>query len=82
MKEYTLADVKTHDKKDDCWIVINDKVYDVTEFLGDHPGGSSILLTVGGKDASDYFWELHRSEILDEIAQDYEIGYILKTANL
>ena len=32
-KEFTLDDVRAHNKKTDCWIIINDKVYDVTNFL-------------------------------------------------
>ena len=77
MEEYTLDEVSKHDQKHDCWIVIREKVYDITEFLREHPGGSSILVTVSGQDATEYFEELHRAGILDEVAKDYEIGYIV-----
>lgn len=33
VKKFTYAEVKKHNKADDVWIVINDKVYDVTKFL-------------------------------------------------
>lgn len=76
MYEYTLEEVSQHNQKHDCWIVIKDIVYDITELLHKHPGGSSILVTVSGQDATDYFEELHRPEILDEIAKDYIIGHL------
>lgn len=34
-KEFTLAQVKEHNNKADVWIIIRDKVYDVTKFLSE-----------------------------------------------
>ena len=76
MKEYTIDEVNNHNTKDSCWIIINNNVYDITEFINIHPGGGSILLTVAGDDATDYFEELHRPEILDEYGNDYLIGIL------
>ena len=64
---FTKEEVAKHNTKSDCWMIVNCGVYDLTEFLELHPGGSGILLTVAGKDASDYFNDLHRPEILEEI---------------
>ena len=44
---YTLEEVAKHDNKNDCWMVIDGKVYDVTEFISAHPGGSAILQGCG-----------------------------------
>lgn len=33
VKKYTFAEVKEHNKPTDLWVVIHDKVYDVTKFL-------------------------------------------------
>eukprot|EP00276_Gloeochaete_wittrockiana_P019051 CAMPEP_0184356640 /NCGR_PEP_ID=MMETSP1089-20130417/103960_1 /TAXON_ID=38269 ORGANISM="Gloeochaete wittrockiana, Strain SAG46.84" /NCGR_SAMPLE_ID=MMETSP1089 /ASSEMBLY_ACC=CAM_ASM_000445 /LENGTH=41 /DNA_ID= /DNA_START= /DNA_END= /DNA_ORIENTATION= len=38
-KKYTLAEISKHTSDNDCWILIHGKVYDVTDFLDDHPGG-------------------------------------------
>ena len=51
-------------------------VYDVTDFLAIHPGGAGVLAGLGGKDATDFFDELHRPEVLTEIAAEYKIGVI------
>ncbi|PIA52822.1 hypothetical protein AQUCO_01000591v1 [Aquilegia coerulea] len=58
-KIFSSAEVSKHNNSKDCWLVINDKVYDVTGFLGDHPGGGEILLKATGKDATRDFNEVH-----------------------
>ena len=42
-KAYTLEEVSEHDSENDCWMVINGKVYDITSFVNSHPGGEEIL---------------------------------------
>jgi cytochrome b involved in lipid metabolism len=37
-KQYTLDEVAKHCTETDCWIAVNEKVYDVTAFLSEHPG--------------------------------------------
>jgi len=54
LKEYSLEEVARHDKPDDCWIIINNKVYDVTPFVSQHPGGVAVLRNVG-KDSTEGF---------------------------
>ena len=53
---YTLAEVAEHDGPESCWLVISDKVYDVTEFIAEHPGGDK-LLPGCGIDATSVFHE-------------------------
>eukprot|EP01051_Picozoa_sp_SAG22_P000687 SAG22_NODE_20_length_32168_cov_40.859241_17_plen_71_part_00 len=37
--EYTLEEVAEHDNRASCWVVISSMVFDVTNFLAEHPGG-------------------------------------------
>lgn len=36
----TMEEVAKHNKPDDCWIVIEGRVMDVTSYLKDHPGAT------------------------------------------
>jgi cytochrome b involved in lipid metabolism len=65
---FTKEEVEKHNKPEDCWIIINGKVYDVTKFLSEHPGGKKVLLNVAGKDASIQFAGLHKPEVLSKYA--------------
>ena len=56
--EYTIDEVSLHNTEFDAWIIIHQDVYDITEFLNEHPGGKHILMTVVGGDATEFFEEL------------------------
>ncbi len=47
--KFTFEDVSKHNKRDDCWMIIHGKVYDVTKFLPEHPGGEEVMLESQGK---------------------------------
>ena len=48
-KVYSLEDIKQHSSDKDCWIVVHGKVYDVTAFLEEHPGGYDIIVSTTGQ---------------------------------
>ncbi|KAI9816916.1 MAG: hypothetical protein M1827_001561 [Pycnora praestabilis] len=74
VKEYTIQDVASHAVKEDLWIIIHNKVYDVTGYLEDHPGGGATLIEAGGTDATSTFEDLGHSEDAREIMEQYVIG--------
>ncbi len=49
---FSREDVKKHNKKSDAWLVLHNKVYDITKFLDDHPGGSEVLVEKLGPTAN------------------------------
>jgi cytochrome b involved in lipid metabolism len=55
-----MSEVERHCTPEDCWVVINGKVYDLTEFLGRHPGGPKSILAWAGKDGSEVFNHIHQ----------------------
>eukprot|EP01090_Pellita_catalonica_P021948 TRINITY_DN8358_c0_g1_i1.p1 TRINITY_DN8358_c0_g1~~TRINITY_DN8358_c0_g1_i1.p1 ORF type:complete len:452 (-),score=53.22 TRINITY_DN8358_c0_g1_i1:60-1376(-) len=57
----TWEEVAKHDKRDDAWIVLNQKVYDVTQWAPKHPGGR-VILRYAGQDATDAFDAFHPLE--------------------
>lgn len=43
-KFYTLQDLKQNTSEKSCYLLIHGKVYNVTDFLEEHPGGYDIIL--------------------------------------
>ncbi|SCZ88177.1 BZ3500_MvSof-1268-A1-R1_Chr2-1g04239 [Microbotryum saponariae] len=62
----TGQDVLKHAQADDLWMIINGKVYDLTDFAPNHPGGMRILLKYAGKDAT----EEYTREVIGDCLQD------------
>ncbi len=75
-KVYTLAEVSEHSNPKDCWLVIDGKVYDVTKFLEDHPGGDDVLLSATGKDATDDFEDVGHSTSARAMMDEFYVGEI------
>ncbi|XWS35121.1 hypothetical protein CRYUN_Cryun21dG0099100 [Craigia yunnanensis] len=75
-KVFTLAQVSEHNSPQDCWLIINGKVYDVTKFLEDHPGGDEVLLSATGKDATDDFEDVGHSDSARDMMDQYYVGEI------
>jgi cytochrome b involved in lipid metabolism len=55
----TLDEVKKHNSADDCWSIIDGNVYDLTYWVNSHPGGSSRITAICGKDGSSNFLGQH-----------------------
>ncbi|KAK7057457.1 fumarate reductase [Favolaschia claudopus] len=77
-KEYTMADVEKHKKKDDIWVVVNGQVLDVTSFLPEHPGGEKAILLYAGRDATEEFNMLHDPKVIPRYAPESVIGTLKK----
>lgn len=78
-KLFTLAEVKEHSDQRSCWIVISDKVYDVTDFLSDHPGGVEIILENAGTDATVPFDSKGHSKTAIQMMEKYCIGELVES---
>ena len=52
---YKRSEVATHNKDNDCWVIIEDGVYNVTDFMDNHPGSFVPILEYAGKDATKAF---------------------------
>ena len=79
-KTLTLAEVAAHDREDDCYLIIGNertggaKVYDVTKYLEDHPGGDAVLLELAGKYADDMFEDIGHSMNARQQLKEFLVG--------
>ncbi|SCZ91837.1 BZ3500_MvSof-1268-A1-R1_Chr5-3g08169 [Microbotryum saponariae] len=71
----SMEEVRTHRSKADCWVVLGDHVYDVTEFLEAHasskeadliPGGEAVILKAAGTDVTTLFDKIHPPKTLEK----------------
>ena len=58
--------VQQHTAADDCWVVLYGAVYDVTAFLSQHPGGSRVILSLAGSEATDSYDPVHPKGTLED----------------
>ncbi|KAH8835161.1 FMN-dependent dehydrogenase-domain-containing protein [Flagelloscypha sp. PMI_526] len=61
---YSLEAISEHNSRQSAWVIIKNQVYDVTEFLDEHPGGAAIILKYAGKDATSAYEPIHPSDAL------------------
>ena len=76
---FTLAEVESHSSTKSCYVTIGPKVYDVTDFVQDHPGGANLILDYAGKDVKDILQDADshdHSEAAYEILDDSLVGYM------
>lgn len=77
MKRIERDEVLKHSNEASCWIIVEDKVYDVSEFVRDHPGGAEVLLEYGGGDVTELMRDVdsHKhSAVAYSIMEKYQIG--------
>lgn len=72
---YTAAEVALHSSASSCWSIVDGQVYDLTSYISRHPGGSSRILRICGKDGSSEFDDQHGgSSRPEQILAGYKIG--------
>ncbi|KAF2084870.1 fatty acid hydroxylase [Saccharata proteae CBS 121410] len=75
----TQADVKAHNTAKSCFVTIGTKVYDITSFVDDHPGGGDLILEYGGQDVTEIMKDevSHKhSEAAYEILDESLVGFV------
>ncbi|RDL32037.1 Uncharacterized protein BP5553_09439 [Venustampulla echinocandica] len=60
----SAQEVSKHNISEDLWIVVDDAVYDLTEFAPEHPGGAAIIHRYAGRDATIAYSEIHAPSLI------------------
>ena len=77
---YSWDEIRRHNKVSDGWIVANNNVYDVTNFINIHPGGKNAIIKNLGKDCTrDYNFHTKNGK---KDWTKYKIGTVEKEEDL
>ncbi|KAI0316117.1 cytochrome b5 [Amylostereum chailletii] len=81
-KVVTYDELKQHTKKDSIWVLINGKVYDVTKFIDEHPGGDEVIMSEAGKDGTEAFEDVGHSDEARALLPGMLVGEFEKNSEL
>lgn len=76
---YEVEEVEKHATIDDCWVIHQNNVYDVTGFLDTHPGGGDLILSYAGSDITHVLCDegIHKhTSCAYNLLRDYHIGRV------
>ncbi|EEQ36550.1 hypothetical protein CLUG_00673 [Clavispora lusitaniae ATCC 42720] len=72
------ADLAKHNTAQDCWVTLyNRKVYNVTKFLDEHPGGDDLILEYAGKDITEIMGDAETHEHSESAYEMLEDGMLV-----
>lgn len=74
--QISLNELAKHNTAQSCWIAINGVVFDVTDFISQHPGGSTVLIQHAGTDATEAFKEIGHSKYAIKQLEALMIGLL------
>ncbi|QPG76951.1 hypothetical protein FOA43_004345 [Brettanomyces nanus] len=75
------SELASHNTAESCWVSLyNRKVFDISQFLDEHPGGPEIVMEHAGKDItkvlSDSDTHVHSESAYEMLDDGMQIGYL------
>lgn len=70
---FTATQVSQHAKKTDCYLIVKGAVYDVTSYIGAHPGGAGEITSRCGGEVTSVFTSIHSNAAWNLLGK-YEVG--------
>ncbi|KAJ3090705.1 hypothetical protein HK102_002890 [Quaeritorhiza haematococci] len=79
-RSITADELRQHSSNNDCWIAYRGTVYNITTYLSHHPGGSRVLVSYGGKDATERITKQHGYVNVERLlGADRVVGVLAKS---
>lgn len=79
VKTFTKTEVAAHASKTDCFSIVRGNVYNLTSWIGQHPGGESAILSLCGKDGTAAFEGQHGGAAQQEkVLASFKVGVVAK----
>ncbi|KAG8218500.1 cytochrome b5-like heme/steroid binding domain-containing protein [Butyriboletus roseoflavus] len=73
-KVVSYSELQANNTKQNLWVAIHGKVYNVTKFIDEHPGGDEVIISEGGKDATEAFEDVGHSDEARGLLPDLLVG--------
>lgn len=73
---FSWEEISKHNNEDDCWVVMYDKVLDVTKFLNEHPGGLDPIKDMACQDITSSFESIGHTSTALVKSKTFIIGRI------
>ncbi|KAK4536635.1 hypothetical protein CDCA_CDCA09G2660 [Cyanidium caldarium] len=70
---YTPREVIKHASRDSLWLIIDRRVYDVTNYIDNHPGGEAIMRNAGRDSTAGFHGDQHPDKV-HEMLPEFYIG--------
>uniref|UniRef100_A0A803SXV2 Cytochrome b5 n=1 Tax=Anolis carolinensis TaxID=28377 RepID=A0A803SXV2_ANOCA len=71
---HTLEEIQKHNHSQSTWIILHNRIYDLTKFLEEHPGGEEVLREQAGGDATESFEDVGHSTDARTLSDSFIIG--------
>lgn len=72
-RTFSEEEVAEHARKNDCWMIIKGKVYDVTPYIKIHPGGQAALMRFAGSDGTENV-QFHSATMMKLLEKYFYVG--------
>ncbi|KAJ3721041.1 oxidoreductase [Lentinula raphanica] len=85
IKIYDASELPAHASLSTCWISYKGRVYDISGFLRDHPGGEDVILKYAGQDVERVMKDKDEHEHSDsayDMLEEYVIGRLGSDENI
>jgi len=80
-KSFTREEIAKHNSREDCWVIIDGQVYDVTNYLINHPGGSQLIFRSAGGDCTQDFQAMFHSKRATAELEKILLGVVAGASN-
>lgn len=73
----TKDELKKHTSREDCWVSIKGKVFNVTPYIDFHPGGVEEIMKSAGRDGTSLFNKYHSWVNPDRLLENCMVGMLI-----
>lgn len=75
-KRFTRAEFCEHNTQNSAWVLVDNKIYDVTDLISTHSGGVKTILAYAGKDVTHHV-RFHSKNMMNMLKPRF-VGYLLE----